>query len=113
MEIQSIPPYTSPLTACTSGSTTVFCETPTNIVSSSHGAHPHGSPSNLHTSMHQALFGTTSSVLFSTGDEAVGTPQISQCLNGLPGCLTSLSANSLPIKGSTFQDIVEIQRKQA
>ena len=110
---QKTPLYTSPRTACTSGSTAHFFGTATDIVSSSYCAHPHGNPTSVHASLYQASFETTPSVSSSTGEQAVETPQILQHLNGLPGCSTSFSANHLPVKESTFQDIVEIQRKQA
>ena len=106
------PLYTCPMNACRPRSTALFCGIPSNTVSFSHCAHLKGNPTSVHTLLYQPPFRTNPLVSFSTGEQAVVSPQMPQHLNALPGCSTSLLADFLPIKDSTFQDLVEIQRKQ-
>ena len=93
---QTRPLYSNPLTGRTSGSKAFCFGTFVNTATSGCRPHPVETPT----------------VAPSTGDQAVGIPQTSQYSYGFPGCSTNSFANSLPINDSTFQDIVDIQRKQ-
>jgi len=109
---QTRPHYASPMTACTPGSTASYFGTLVNTVTSGYGPHPYETPTSAHTLLCQASFENNPAVASSTRDQTLGIPQIPQYSYGFPGCSTNLFANSLPIKESTFQDIVNIQRKQ-
>ncbi len=111
---QTRPLFSNPLTARTSESTASCFIALVNTVTSGYGSPPSETPTSPYTSLGQASFENNRAVASSnsTGDQTLGIPQTPQYSYCFPGYLTNLSAYSFPIKDRTFQDIVDIQRKQ-
>ena len=81
-------------------------------MTSGYVANPTENSRSAHTSLMQPHFVDRPVAVYSIRDQSPGTPQTPQHVHSLPGCSTSLSANPLVVQDNTFQDIVDIQRKQ-
>ena len=109
---QTAPIYTSSTTACKSGNAAFDFETYVDIVTPGCVASPIGNPTSVNTSLPQSYLVDGPAAVYSTGDQLPGNPQTLQHVYSTPGCSTSLSVTPLAVQDNTFQDIVEIQRKQ-
>ena len=109
---QTAPIYTSSTTACKSGNAAFDFETYVDIVTPGCVTSPIGNPTSVNTSLPQSHFVDGPAVVYSTGDQLPGNPQTLQHVYSTPGCSTSLSVTPLAVQDNTFQDIVDIQRKQ-
>ena len=109
---QTAPIYTSPTTACKSGNAAFDFETYVDIVTLGCVANPTGNPTSVNTSLPQSHFVDGPAAVYSTGDQLPRNPQTLQHVYSTPGCSTSLSVTLLAVQENTFQDIVDIQRKQ-
>ena len=109
---QTAPIYTSSTTACKSGNAAFDFETYVDIVTSGCVASPIGNPTSVNTSLPQSHFVDGPAAVYSTGGQLPGNPQTLQHVYSTPGCSTSLSVTPLAVQHNTFQDIVDIQRKQ-
>ena len=109
---QTAPIYTSPATACKSGNTTFDFETYVGIVTPGCEANPSGNPTSVNTSLPQSHFVDRPAAVYSTGDQLARNPQTLQHVYSTPGCSTGLSVTPWAVQDNTFQNIVDIQRKQ-
>ena len=111
---QTGPIYTSPMTACRSGSSGFDFETHVDIVTPGCVVNPTEIPTSAHLSSTQPHFEPGCAVVYSIRDHSQGISQTPQHVYNPPGCSTSLclSVNPLTVQDNTFQDIVDIQRKQ-
>ena len=75
-------------------------------------ASPIGNPTSVNTSLPQSHFVDGPAAVYSTRDQLPRNPQTLQHVYSTPGCSTSLSVTPLAVQDNTFQDIVDIQRKQ-
>ena len=102
------PLYTSPMTACRSGNAAFDFDTHVDIATPGGLASPTGNPTSAHSSLSQSHFVDGPAAV----DILPRTPQTLQHVYSPPGCSTSLSVTPLAVQDNTFQDIVDIQRKQ-
>ena len=109
---QTAPIYTSPTTACKSGNAAFDFETYVHIVTPGCVASPIGNPTSVNTLLPQSHVVDGSAAVYSTRDQLPRNPQTLQHVYSTPGCSTSLSVTPLAVQDNTFQDIVDIQRKQ-
>ena len=106
------PIYTSPMTACTSGSSGSGFETHVDIVTPGCVANPTEIPTSAQLSSTQPHFVDGRAAVYSIRDQLHRILQTPQHVYSPLGCSTSLSVNPLTAQDNTFQDIVDIQRKQ-
>ena len=99
------------MTACRSGSSGFDFETHVDIVTPGCVVNPTEIPTSAHLSSTQPHFEPGRAVVYSIRDQSQGIPQTPQHVY-TPGCSTSLSVNPLTVQDNTFQNIVDIQRKQ-
>ena len=114
---QTAPIYTSPTTACKSGNAAFDFETLwldfVDIVTAGCVASPIGNPTSVNTSLPQSpVVDGSAAAVYSTRDQLPRNPQTLQHVYSTPSCSTSLSVTPLAVQGNSFQDIVDIQRKQ-
>ena len=69
-------------------------------------------PTGVHLSSTQPHFVDRRAVMYSIRDQSQRILKTPQHVYNPPGCSTSLSVNPLTVQDNTFQDIVDIQRKQ-
>lgn len=110
---QPAPIYTSPMTALISGNTMFDFGIHTGTGTSGYRANPIESPTSTHTSLPQPHFIDRPAAVYSFKDQSLQNPQTLQHAYSSPDCSTSLCVNRLTVQDNTFQDIVDIQRKQA
>ena len=79
---------------------------PGNVASST------GNPTSVHILLPQSHFVDGPAAVYSPRDQLPKNPQTLQHVYSPPGCFTSLSVTPLAVQDNTFQDIVDIQRKQ-
>ena len=109
---QTGPIYTSPMTACRSGNSGFDFETHVDIVTPGCVVNPTEIPTSAHLSSTQPHFVDGRALVYSIRDQSQGIPQTPQHVYSPRSCSTSLSVNPLAVQNNTFQDIVDIQRKQ-
>ena len=100
------------MATCRTGNLAFDFETHVDIVTPGCVANSTGNPTDVHTSLPQSHFANGPAAVYSVTDQLPGNPLLPQHVYNPPGCPTGLPVNPLAIQDNTFQDIVNIQRKQ-
>ena len=100
------------MTACRSGNSGFDFETHVDIVTPGCVVNPTEIFTSAHLSSTQPHFVDGRAVVYSIRDQSQGIPQTPQRVYSPPSRSASLSVNPLTVQDNTFQDIVDIQRKQ-
>ena len=109
---QTGPIYTSTITSCRSGSSGLDFKPHVDIVTRGCVVNPIEIPTSAQFSSTQPHFVDGRAALYSIRDPSQRILQTLQHVYSPPGCSTSFSNNPLTVQDNTFQDIVDIQRKQ-